>query len=295
MQNYKTNSLKRDNLFIKCGNHSINFRDSAVMGILNLTPDSFFDGGNYQNEKSVLNRAEQIITEGAQIIDLGAYSTRPGAKQVSVEEEFHRLQPAVKCIRKEFPDAILSIDTFRSIIAKQIVDEFGACIINDISGGTMDKGMYEIVGELKVPYIMMHIQGTPQNMQNKPIYHDLMKEMMNFFKQRISLLKEFGVQDIIVDPGFGFGKTIDHNYEIMGKLQEFTSLKCPLLVGISRKSMIYKFLGGDPTTSLNGTTALNMMALNRGANLLRVHDVKDAVECVQLYNRITSVGDGNIQ
>ncbi|RUT80046.1 dihydropteroate synthase [Ancylomarina longa] len=288
MQNYKTNCFKRDDLFIKCGNHCINFQNPVVMGILNLTPDSFFDGGNYRNEKSILKRAEQIITEGASIIDLGAYSTRPGAKQVSTEEEYKRMQPAVKSIRREFPNTILSIDTFRAEIAKRIVEEFGACVINDISGGTMDKEMFQVIGKLQVPYILMHIQGMPQDMQDNPIYHDIIKEILDFFQQRIKLLKEFGAKDVIIDPGFGFGKTLDHNYEIISKLKIFTKLKCPLLVGVSRKSMIYKFLGGDPTTSLNGTTALNMFALDSGASLLRVHDVREAVDCVRLYTKIKS-------
>ena len=290
MQNYKTNCFNSDNLSIKCGDQIINFKNPLVMGILNLTPDSFYDGGNYLDEKTILERAEQILSEGAEIIDLGAYSTRPGAADVSREEEYRRLAPAVECIRRRFPDAILSIDTFRAEIAKQIVSEFGACIINDISGGTMDENMFSTVGELNVPYIMMHIKGTPQTMQQNPEYDDLMKELIDFFKKRIEQLNEFGVKDIVIDPGFGFGKTLDHNYEIMARLHEFTQLELPLLIGVSRKSMIFKLLGGDPSTSLNGTTALNMLALEGGANILRVHDVKEAVECVKLHSKLKSVG-----
>ncbi|PKQ68653.1 dihydropteroate synthase [Labilibaculum manganireducens] len=288
MQNYKTNCFNSDNLSIKCGDRSINFEKPLVMGILNLTPDSFYDGGSYLNKAAILKRSEQILSEGAEIIDLGAYSTRPGAADVSAEQEILRLIPAVECIRKEFPDAILSIDTFRAEVAKRIVADFGACIINDISGGTMDDKMFSVIGELKVPYIMMHIKGTPQTMQQNPVYHHLMNDMLAFFRLQIKRLNEFGAKDIIIDPGFGFGKTLDHNYEIIANLQEFNQLDLPILIGVSRKSMIYKFLGGDPSMSLNGTTALNMMALDQGANILRVHDVKEAVECVKLYSKIKS-------
>ena len=288
MQNYKTNCFNKDKFTIKCGDHTIKFDSPVVMGILNLTPDSFYDGGSYISEESVLHRAEQILSEGAEIIDLGAYSTRPGAANVSLEEEYQRMKPAVKAIRKQFPKAVLSIDTFRAELSRRIVDEFGACIINDISGGSMDEKMYETVGELSVPYIMMHIQGTPQTMQQKPEYEDVVAEIIQFYQDKIEHVKQFGIDNLILDPGFGFGKTIDHNYEIMARLNEFSVLNAPLLVGISRKSMIYKFLGGDPSSSLNGTTALHMQSLDRGANILRVHDVKEAVECVRLYEKVQS-------
>ncbi|MBN2598633.1 dihydropteroate synthase [Labilibaculum sp.] len=288
MQNYKTNCFNSDNLSIKCGDRSINFEKPLVMGILNLTPDSFYDGGSYLNKTAILKRSEQILSEGAEIIDLGAYSTRPGAADVSAEEEILRMLPAVECIRKEFPNCLLSIDTFRAEVAKRTVTDFGACIINDISGGTMDDKMFSVIGELKVPYIMMHIKGTPQTMQQNPVYHHLVNDMLAFFRSQIKGLNEFGAKDIIIDPGFGFGKTLDHNYEIIANLQEFKQLDLPILIGVSRKSMIYKFLGGDPSTSLNGTTALNMMALDQGADILRVHDVKEAVECVKLYSKIKS-------
>ncbi|BAX78536.1 dihydropteroate synthase [Labilibaculum antarcticum] len=288
MQNYKTNCFNSDNLCIKCGDKVINFEKPLVMGILNLTPDSFYDGGSYLDKTAIVKRAEQILSDGAEIIDLGAYSTRPGAAEVSTENEILRMMPAVDCIRKEFPNAILSIDTFRAEVAESVVAEFGACIINDISGGTMDEKMFHTIGKLKVPYIMMHIKGTPQTMQQNPIYDHLMNDMLSFFRSQIKRLNDFGAKDIIIDPGFGFGKTLDHNYEIIAKLQNFNQLDLPVLVGFSRKSMIYKFLGGDASSSLNGTTALNMMALEQGVNILRVHDVKEAVDCVNLYSKIKS-------
>ncbi|MRT92842.1 dihydropteroate synthase [Ancylomarina sp. 16SWW S1-10-2] len=269
-----------------CAKNLISFDKPLVMGILNLTPDSFFDGGQYIDTDSILKRAKQIVDEGADMIDLGAYSTRPGAKNIDVEEEWRRMQPALACIRKEFPNAILSIDTFRSEIVRRTVNEFGLCIVNDISGGLLDDKMYATIAELQVPYIMMHMKGTPQNMQTHTDYKDLMKEIVQFFSNGVKQLNDLGAKDIIIDPGFGFAKTLDHNYEIMAKLSDFNSLKCPLLVGISRKSMIYKLVGGAAKDSLNGTTALNMTALMGGANILRVHDVKEAVECVKIYNKI---------
>jgi len=286
MQKYKTNSSNQKIESIMCGKKSISFDKPLVMGILNLTPDSFFDGGQYIDTDSILERAKQIIDEGADIIDLGAYSTRPGAEDIDVEEEWRRMQPALSCIRKALPNAILSIDTFRSELVRRVVREFGACIVNDISGGTMDDKMFETVADLKVPYIMMHIKGTPQTMQSHAVYENLMDELIEFFKERVRQLNELGAKDIIIDPGFGFGKTLEHNYEIMAQLNDFKSLGLPLLIGISRKSMIYKLLGGEAKDSLNGTTALNMVALMGGAHILRVHDVKEAVECVNLYNKM---------
>jgi len=288
MQNYKTNCFNSDNLSIMCGDKAIKFEKPVVMGILNLTPDSFYDGGSYLDEVAIVKRAEQILTDGAGIIDLGAYSTRPGAADVSIEEEIHRILPAVEYIRKEFPDTILSIDTFRAQVAKRVVTDFGACIINDISGGTMDKKMFSTIGELQVPYIMMHIKGTPQTMQQNMVYDHLMNDVLGFFSSQVKKLNDFGVHDIIIDPGLGFGKTLDHNYEVLAKLHKFNELNLPVLIGLSRKSMIYKFLGGDPSSCLNGTTALHMIALEHGASMLRVHDVKEAVECVNLYSKIKS-------
>ncbi|RXQ88504.1 dihydropteroate synthase [Ancylomarina salipaludis] len=269
-----------------CGKNSISFDKPLVMGILNLTPDSFFDGGQYIDANSILKRAKQIIAEGAEIIDLGAYSTRPGAADIDVEEEWRRMQPALAIIRRELPDVVLSIDTFRSELVRRVVSEFGACIVNDISGGTMDDKMFATVAELKVPYIMMHIKGTPQTMQSQTVYKDLMAELVQFFEERVKQLNELGAKDIIIDPGFGFGKTLEHNYQIMSQLEAFKAFNLPLLIGISRKSMIYKLLGGEAKDSLNGTTALNMVALMGGAHILRVHDVKEAVECVKIYNQV---------
>lgn len=286
MQKYKTNSSNQKIESIMCGKNSISFDKPLVMGILNLTPDSFFDGGHYIDTNSILKRARQIVAEGADIIDLGAYSTRPGAENIDVEEEWRRMQPALACIRKDLPNTILSIDTFRAELVRRLVSEFGVCIVNDISGGTLDDKMFETIADLQVPYIMMHIKGTPQSMQTQTDYKDLMGEILEFFKNRVKQLNDLGAKDIIIDPGFGFAKTLEHNYEIMAKLKDFSSLNLPLLIGISRKSMIYKLLGGEAKDSLNGTTALNMVALMEGANILRVHDVKEAVECVKLYNKM---------
>jgi len=286
MQKYKTNPSNQKIESIMCGKNSISFDKPLVMGILNLTPDSFFDGGQYIDANSILKRAKQIIAEGADIIDLGAYSTRPGAADIDVEEEWRRMQPALAIIRRELPDVVLSIDTFRSELVRRVVGEFGACIVNDISGGTMDDNMFATVAELKVPYIMMHIKGTPQTMQSQTVYKDLMAELVQFFEERVKQLNELGAKDIIIDPGFGFGKTLEHNYQIMSQLEAFKAFNLPLLIGISRKSMIYKLLGGEAKDSLNGTTALNMVALMSGAHILRVHDVKEAVECVKIYNQM---------
>jgi dihydropteroate synthase len=286
MQKYKTNSSNQKITSIMCGKNSISFDKPLIMGILNLTPDSFFDGGQYIDTDSILKRAVLIIEEGADIIDLGAYSTRPGAEDIDVDEEWRRMKPAISVIRKELPNAILSIDTFRAELVRRVVAKFGACIVNDISGGTLDDNMFEAIAELQVPYIMMHIKGTPQSMQTQTDYKDLMGELTEFFKDRVKQLNDLGAKNIIIDPGFGFAKTLDQNYEIMAKLKEFHSLNVSLLIGVSRKSMIYKLLGGEAKDSLNGTTALNMLALMGGANILRVHDVKEAVECVKLYNKI---------
>ncbi len=286
MQKYKRNSSNQKITSIMCGKNLISFEKPLVMGILNLTPDSFFDGGQYIDVDSILKRAKQIIDEGADIIDLGAYSTRPGAENIDIEEEWRRMRPALACIRKEFPHAILSIDTFRSELVERVVSEFGACIVNDISGGTLDDKMFESIAKLQVPYIMMHMKGTPETMQSQTDYVDLKEELILFFKERVDQLNALGVKDIIIDPGFGFAKTLEQNYQIMGQLEMFKAIECPLLIGISRKSMIYKLLGGGADSSLNGTTALNMAALIGGAKILRVHDVKEAVECVKLYNKM---------
>lgn len=253
-----------------------------VMGILNVTPDSFYNGSRKQTTQEITDRVNQIIEEGASIIDIGAYSSRPNAENISAEEEMQRLRTALHIINKEHPDAIISVDTFRADVAAMCVEEYGVAIINDIAAGEMDSHMFDTVARLNVPYIMMHMQGTPQTMQNTPHYDNLIKEIFLYFAVKIERLHAMGVKDIILDPGFGFGKTTAHNYELLNNLQEFSIFDMPLLVGVSRKSMIYKLLGGSPSDALNGTTALNTISLLKGADILRVHDVKEAVETVKI-------------
>lgn len=258
-----------------------------VMGILNITPDSFYDGGRHNNGSVILNKVQQMLAEGADIIDIGAYSSRPGAEHITTEEEWERLTDVLKLIRKDKPDALLSVDTFRSEIAKRAVHEFEVDIINDISAGEMDENMFATIAELNVPYIIMHMKGTPQNMQQNPVYKsDVVFEVIGFLAEKKRQLSLMGVHDVIVDPGFGFGKTLEHNYTLMNRLDEMKLLELPMLVGISRKSMIYKLLGTTAEDAINGTTALNMMALQRGANILRVHDVKEAKECIRIFNQV---------
>ncbi len=253
-----------------------------VMGILNITPDSFFDGGKYTTEKEQLKRVEIMLNEGADFIDIGAQSSRPGAKEIGAEKEISMLAIAIESIRKHFPQAIISIDTWHSNVAKTAYN-LGADIINDISGGTFDKDMFKTILELQIPYILMHTGNKPEIMQNNPQYKNVLKEVIYFMSKQISELNLIGVNDIIIDPGFGFGKTLEHNYELLKNLNHFSFLEAPLLVGISRKSMIYKYLNIKPEESLNSTTALNMIALKNGADILRVHDVKEARECIELF------------
>lgn len=257
-----------------------------VMGILNVTPDSFYSDSRMQTEKDIADRAQQIIDEGASIIDIGAYSSRPNAEHISAEEEMNRLRTGLEILNRNHPDAVISVDTFRAEVAEQCVKEYGVAMINDISAGEMDNRMFATVAELGVPYIMMHMQGTPQNMQNEPHYDNLMKEVFLYFATKVQQLSDLGVKDIILDPGFGFGKTLEHNYELMAHLDEFSVFELPLLVGVSRKSMIYKLLGGTPQDSLNGTTVLDTVALMKGAHILRVHDVREAVEAVRMTEKI---------
>lgn len=259
-----------------------------VMGILNVTPDSFYAGSRMQTETDIATRAEQILSEGASIIDIGAYSSRPNAEHISSEEEMNRLRVGLEIINRNHPDAIISVDTFRADVAEQCVKEYGAAIVNDIAAGEMDDRMFQTVAELGVPYIIMHMQGTPQNMQKEPHYENMQKEIFLYFAQKVQQLRDLGVKDIIIDPGFGFGKTLEHNYELMTHLEEFRIFELPLLVGISRKSMIYKLLGGTPQDSLNGTTVLNTIALMKGANILRVHDVSEAVDAVRIVRKLQS-------
>lgn len=265
---------------------SLDFSTPVVMGILNVTPDSFYDGGKYVSEVKVIERIHQIVEEGAGIIDVGAYSTRPGAAFVDEKEELARLAWAVELVRKYYPDAVVSIDTFRSAVAREIIDCLGDVIVNDISGGTMDDGMFDFVAQSGVPYIMMHIQGTPQTMQLNPVYENVVKDVRKFFTDRIAMLNEAGFDNIILDPGFGFGKTLDHNYELMDGMDSYLDLEYPILVGISRKTMIYKLIGGTANEALNGTTVLNTLALLKGASILRVHDVREAVEAVKITEKM---------
>ena len=270
---------------INCNGNLIDLSVPKIMGILNITSNSFFDGGNYSSETEILNQVEKMLNEGATFIDIGAYSSKPGAKFVSEEEELSRLLPAVELVLKKFPETLISVDTFRSEVAKQAIEK-GAAIINDISAGLLDEKMLETVAKLQVPYIMMHMKGNPQTMQSLATYEDVVKDIMFYFSERISLARSFGLNDIIVDPGFGFAKNIEHNYEIMQKLSYFSILDLPVLVGVSRKSMIYKLLETTPNEALNGTSVLNTIALQKGAQILRVHDVKEAQECIKIFTQL---------
>ena len=265
----------------------ISLEKPLVMGILNITPDSFFADSRKQTEAAIEGRIQAILSEGGDIIDLGGYSTRPNAPEVSPEEEMSRLSLALKILSSHYPDVPLSVDTFRADIARRCVEEYGVAMINDISGGELDTTMFETVAQLRVPYIIMHMKGTPQTMQQQTDYTDLMEEIMLYFANKIRQLHLLGVNDLIIDPGFGFSKTLEQNYTLMRHMYEFKDLNHPLMVGISRKSMIYKTLGCTPNESLNGTTVLNTYALMNGANLLRVHDVKAAVEAVKLVNQLS--------
>lgn len=269
--------------YINIKGELMDLSEPKVMAIVNVTPDSFYTSSRTQTEKEIVGRLEQIVSQGADIIDVGAYSSRPNAKHITEQEEMERLSFGLGLIRKHCPDAVVSVDTFRAGIAKRCVESYGVDIINDISGGEMDADMYSVISSLQVPYIMMHMQGTPQNMQSQPTYDNVMKDVCLYFAERINRLRLMGVNDIIIDPGFGFGKTLTHNYELMHHLQEFAMFEAPLLVGISRKSMIYNLLGGTQDDALNGTTVLNTISLMKGANILRVHDVKEAVEAVTIY------------
>ena len=259
-----------------------------VMGILNVTPDSFYAESRKQTEEAIAERARQILLEGADIIDLGAYSSRPGAADVSPEEEMERLARALRIIRSEHPNAIVSIDTFRAQVAERCVEEYGADIINDISGGELDSEMFTTVARLNVPYILMHMKGTPQNMQQDPHYDDVTSEVMQYFGRKVDQLHELGVNDIILDPGYGFAKTLDQNYELFRNQHVLKELGLPILVGISRKSMIYRLLGTTPQEALNGTTVLHTLSLLQRANILRVHDVREAVETIKITRKATS-------
>lgn len=272
-------------MYINCKGRLIDVSTPKVMGILNLTPDSFYDGGQRESREEHLRQAEKMLKEGADFIDVGAYSSRPGASDISEAEELQRILPVIEALIKEFPDILISADTFRSEVARQSV-EAGAAMINDISAGNLDEKMMETVAKVQVPYIMMHMRGNPQTMKDLNEYDDLVQEILFYFSQKIDRARELGINDLIVDPGFGFSKNIAQNFELLSKLELFKILEFPVLTGLSRKSLIYKTFNTTPDEALNGTTALNTISLMKGAGILRVHDVKEAVECVKLVERL---------
>jgi dihydropteroate synthase len=271
---------------INCKGQLIDLTAPKVMGILNVTPDSFFDGGKYKDASAILNQVETMINDEATFIDIGGYSSRPGADDVSEDEELNRVIPVIELILKRFPETLISVDTFRSEVAKKSI-KAGAALINDISAGKLDDRMLYTIGKLGVPYIMMHMKGNPKTMQQQTEYNDLVKEVITYFAERIAAAHAEKINDIIIDPGFGFAKTLDQNYELLNRLELLQMLDKPILAGVSRKSMIYKTLNTTSEQALNGTTALHMVALQKGAKILRVHDVKEAMECVTLYNQLT--------
>lgn len=270
---------------LNCNGRLISLERPVVMGILNATPDSFFDGGKYQGLDGQLRQVEKMLEVGATFIDVGGMSSRPGAAIIEVEEELRRVLPVIEATLKRFPETLISIDTIHSKVAKAAVAA-GACIINDISAGSIDSAMYQTVAELDVPYILMHMQGRPQEMQKNPLYENVALEVLDFFIQEVGKLRALGVKDLIIDPGFGFGKTVEHNYQLLTHLHTFKMLEVPILAGLSRKSMICKVLKVNPKDALNGTTALHIVALQQGAKILRVHDVKEAVQCIQLFQQL---------
>ena len=275
------------NYTINANGQLIDLGTPQVMGILNVTPDSFYSGSRKQTETEIAERVEQILAEGGQMIDIGAYSSRPNADDVSTKEEMERLRRGLRILREKAPDAIVSVDTFRADVAKMCVEEYGVQIVNDISGGELDKEMFSTVARLGVPYVLMHMKGTPQTMQEAPHYDDLIKEVLLYFAEKIQQLRDLGQKDIILDPGFGFAKTLEHNYELLSHLEALQIFELPILIGVSRKSMIYKLLGTTAQEALNGTTVLNTICLMKGcANILRVHDVKECVEAVEIYKEL---------
>jgi dihydropteroate synthase len=285
-----TKFLKRKNT-INLNGRLLDLSKPVVMGILNVTPDSFFDGGKYKTEKKVLKRAEEILEQGGSVIDIGAVSTQPGSEGISTKDEIDRLLPSVKAVRKAFPNSFISIDTYRSWVALKVIEECGPCMVNDISGGNFDTHMFDTIGKLGVPYVLMHMQGTPLKMQQNPEYEDIIREISMFFTEQVKKLTKAGVKDVIIDPGFGFGKNMEHNYELLNRLDSFKVFQLPLLIGVSRKSMIYKLLGIKPDDALNGTSVVNTLALMGGADMLRVHDVREAVEAVRILNMVRSTSE----
>ena len=272
-------------MFINCKGELIDLSIPKVMGILNVTPNSFFDGGKYKNEDEIISQVDKMLSEGATFIDIGAYSSKPSAEFITEQEEIDRIVPAIELILKHFPEALLSIDTFRAAVAKASIDS-GAAIINDIAAGELDDKIFDVIAKYNVPYIMMHMRGNPQTMQSLTQYEDIVREMLFYFSEKVRKARSVGINDLILDPGFGFAKTTDQNYEVLQKMELFNVLELPVLAGVSRKSMIYKTIGNTAQEALNGTTVLNTIALTKGAKILRVHDVKEAVECVTLMNKI---------
>lgn len=281
--------LKRNGL-INAGGRLLDCTKPLVMGVINITPDSFYEGSRHKSTRKVLETVNRMVEEGVDIIDVGGYSTRPGAAEITEEDERNRVVGALKAIRKEYADLVLSVDTFRSQVAKAARSEAGADIINDVSGGVLDNSMFKIVASLNIPYVLMHMQGVPATMQENPVYNDVVSDIIEWFGKRIPILEDAGVRDIIIDPGIGFGKTIGHNFEILRRLSEFEIIGRPLMAGVSRKSLIWKTLGITPSEAMNGTTAMNMALLMNGADIIRVHDVREAVETVRLYQKISLRG-----
>lgn len=280
----KLQVVKTKTMYINCRGQLVDLSTPKVMGILNLTPDSFYDGGKYKSADDIIEQIAKMNNDGADFVDIGAYSSRPNASHISLEEETSRLMPVLELIVKEFPDLLISIDTFRSDIARMAIDK-GACMINDISAGSLDKNMFTTIADLKVPYILMHMVGTPQNMQQNISYKNLLTDIISYFSKKVFELRKLGVNDLIIDPGFGFSKTLDQNFELLNNLDLFASFDLPILVGLSRKSMLYKLLNTGPENALNATTVANTIAVTKGVNILRVHDVKEAVELVKISNK----------
>jgi len=272
---------------INCNGKLVDLSSPKVMGILNITPDSFFDGGKYSDKQAILSKVKKMLNDGATFIDVGAYSSRPGAKHISEEEELHRIIPVLKLLIQTFPQILISVDTFRSNVANECIKN-GACIINDISAGSLDKNMFPTIAKLQVPYIIMHMQGSPQNMQQNPTYKDVTQELLFYFSKKLVELRNLGINDIVADVGFGFGKTVEHNYQLLKNLERFKNLEIPLLAGLSRKSMLFKPLGISPEQALNATTSANTIALQNSASILRVHDVKEAIETIKIFELLNN-------
>lgn len=291
--------MDKDTLFykkgtIRCNNRIIDLTDPLIMGILNITPDSFYDGGRFQTKSAIEKHVRQMLENGAHIIDIGGYSSRPGAELISENEELLRIEPVLDLIRSNYPDTLISIDTFRSKVASKAIEKYQIDIINDISAGNIDPQILDVVADNKIAYIAMHMQGIPQSMQENPKYNHIVKDLIEFFANHLEKLQSKKVNDIIIDPGFGFGKTIDHNYQLLAGLESFKIFEFPLLAGISRKSMIYKFLETTPDDALTGTIALNLVALQKGASILRVHDVKEAKHTIDIYKKLNNESQKSI-